>query len=109
MDKMDKMDLVKSFRFGIEGLCRLRPIANKFCLGFLVPQNTVHLFAKRDLFDAGLSPDKMERRRISVEGEPVAMNTFSLLSFLNDWVGMSGMARLDGLGWMGLIKNNFWM
>ena len=47
----------------------------------------VHLFEKRKLFAAGLSPrrddffktEKTERRRIEVEGNPVAMNFYCLL------------------------------
>ena len=64
----------------------------------------VHFFAKRDLFDASLSPDETERQRIEVEGKPVAMNTFSLLSFLEDAVGCRSYQRLV---WMGLMKNSF--
>ena len=41
----------------------------------------VHLFEKRKLFAAGLSPDETERQRIEVEGYPVAMNSYCLLSF----------------------------
>ena len=73
-----ELHLVKSFRFEIEGRCRLTPIANKFFLGFLVPQNratVVHVFEKKKLFDASLSLDKIERRRIEVEGKPVAITS----------------------------------
>ena len=93
---------VKSIR--VEGVYRLRPIANKFCLGLLAQvlgppdsATTVHLFTKKELFAAGLSPDETERRRIEVEGNIVAMNTTSLISVLEDKERM------------GLIKNYFWV
>ena len=65
----------------------------------------VHFFAKRDLFDASLSPDETERQRIEVEGKPVAMNTFSLLLFLEDWEEVSSDSEEEVVcrGWYGWV------
>ena len=111
------LHLVRSFRFGIDwtGLvCRqpdcqsLRPIGNKFCLGFVETHHgekatIVHLFEKRKLFAAGLSPDETERR-IEVEGFPVAINSYCLLSFYSKEEEIEQeVAR------MGLMKKDFWI
>ena len=105
------LQLVRSFRFGIDwtGLdCRLRPIGNKFCLGFVETHHDrmatiVHLFEKRKLFAAGLSPDETGRR-IEVEGFPVAINSYCLLSFYSKEEEIEQeVAR------MGLMKKDFWI
>ena len=111
------LHLVKCIRFGIEGLCELRPIANKVRLGFVEKRNKaaiVHVFEKRKLFAAGLSPrrddffktEETERRRIEVEGNPVAMNSYCLLSFHMDGkeVVSSDLEKEHGL-----MKKDFWM
>ena len=106
------LHLVKSIRFGSEGYCKLRPISNKVRLGFLETRSCggatiVHLFEKRKLFSDSLSPKKdKERKRIEVEGNPVAMNSYCLLSFLKDdkEVVSSDLEKEHGL-----MKKDFWM
>ena len=86
----------------------LEPIANQFCIGFLEHfrwrYTTVHLFMKKDLVDAALSPDETERREIRVEGDKVSMNTTCLLACGPDrsW-SPQRTQRHD------LEKNDFWM
>ena len=91
---------IKSIRLdmGPDTARYLEPIANSFCVGFLEHcrrYTTVHLFMKKDLVDAALSPDETERREIRVEGENVSMNTTCLLA--------CGPDRHN------LEKNDFWM
>ena len=103
-----QLHLVKSIP--IPGYSALRPIDNKFCLGFLQSTNgnhIVHVFQKRELFDPDLSPVETEGRRIEVDGKPyggpVNINTTSLL-----WQNGS----MEGGGvpvWMGLVKKDFWI
>ena len=114
-----ELHLVKSIRFGNEGYCKLRPIANRVRLGFLETRSRgratiVHLFEKRKLFAAGLSPrrddffktEETERRRIEVEGNPVAMNSYCLLSFhMDDKEVVSSDLEKEH----GLMKKDFWM
>ena len=98
------LQLVKSIP--IPGYSALRPIDNKFCLGF--PQSTngndiVHVFQKRELFDPDLSPDETEGRRIEVD-ESVNINTTSLL-----WLRREGEKVWGEKVWMGLVKKDFWI
>ena len=117
-----KLNLVKSFCFGIElpENCKLRSIANKGCLGFVEPRDmttVVHVFdkTKRKLFTAGLSTEETERRRIEVDGNPVAMNSTCLLSFdlEENKEGVSSDSEEEGVelevARMGLMKKDFWI
>ena len=105
------------FTLSGESALGLRPIANKVRLGFVEKRGKatiVHVFEKRKLFAAGLSPrrddffktEETERRRIEVEGNPVAMNSYCLLSFLKDdkEVVSSDLEKEHGL-----MKKDFWM
>ena len=63
----------------------------------------VHLFEKRQLFTAGLTPEEKKRQKIEVVGNLVAMNSYCLLSFLvEDKEGVSPdsekLGKEDG-GW----------
>ena len=105
------------FTLSGESALGLRPIANKVRLGFVEKRGKatiVHVFEKRKLFAAGLSPrrddffktEKTERRRIEVEGNPVAMNSYCLLSFhMDDKEVVSSDLEKEH----GLMKKDFWM
>ena len=65
------------------------------------------MFEKRKLFSDSLSPKKdKERQRIEVEGNPVAMNSYCLLSFhMDDKEVVSSDLEKEH----GLMKKDYWM
>ena len=86
----------------------LEPIANRFCLGFsegdrVEGDTVVHMFVKKELVSAELSPDETEVRELRVEGRKVSINTTGFVSGVEWQEDSNSPLQHD------LRKTDFWM
>ena len=86
----------------------LAPIANGFCLGFsegdrVEGDTVVHMFVKKALLSAELSPDETEVRELRLEGRKVSINTTGFVSGVEWQEDSNSPLKHD------LRKTDFWM